>query len=110
LIVSLRQAPSDDGVADPAEAADTEKSGDALPPADSLEQKKKSPGVWWKTAALALPLFCKFAIVLIIKFLTDLVVFPLLMLYRFARLTKRRILGLFGSKGKDGNVNGSSSL
>lgn len=41
---------------------------------------------------LAVPLFCKFVIVLLIKFLTDLVVFPLLWLYRLARLTKRRIL------------------
>jgi hypothetical protein len=106
--ISLRQAPSDD------EAADTEKAAhaDPLPHenfADSLEQKKK-PGVWWKTAALALPLFFKFVIVLVIKFSTDLIVYPLLMLYRFARLTKRRILRLFRSKDKDGNVNGSSSL
>jgi hypothetical protein len=112
--VTLRQAaPLDD------EAADTEKEEAAsplpLPETNmdaSLEQPKKKPNVWWKTAALALPLFCKFLIVMVIKFLTDLVVFPLLMLYRFARLTKRKILGFFRSKtGKDGgNINGSSSL
>jgi hypothetical protein len=111
--ITLRQAaPLDD------EAADTEKEAASPLPlqqtnADSsLEQPKKKTNVWWKTAALALPLFCKFLIVMVIKFLTDLVVFPLLMLYRFARLTKRNILGFFRSKtGKDGgNINGSSSL
>jgi hypothetical protein len=112
LIAALRQASSDDD--DAAEASNTEKAAGTPPHetnADSLEQKKKAgSGVWWKTAALALPLFCKFVIVLVIKFLTDLVVYPLLMLYRLARLTKRRILGLFSSKGKDEKVNGSSSL
>jgi hypothetical protein len=42
------------------------------------------------------PLFCKFCIVLLVKFLTDLVVYPLLWLYRLAHLTKNRILKLFG--------------
>jgi hypothetical protein len=112
LIAALRQASSDD---EAAEAANTEKAAAGTPPQEtnadsSLEPKKKSSGVWWKTAALALPLFCKFVIVLVIKFLTDLVVYPLLLLYRLARLTKRRILGLFSSKGKDEKVNGSSSL
>jgi hypothetical protein len=51
-----------------------------------------------RTLVLALPLMLKFVIVLIIKFMTDLVVFPLLLLYRFARLTKRRVLRLFGIK------------
>jgi hypothetical protein len=112
--LTLRQAaPLDD------EAADTEAEAASPVPLQetntdsSLEQPKKKPNVWWKTAALALPLVCKFLIVMVIKFLTDLVVFPLLMLYRFARLTKRNILGFFRSKtGKDGgkDINGSSSL
>jgi hypothetical protein len=111
-LISLHQAaPLDD------EAADTEEEATSVNPvppnetsSDSLEQPKKKPNVWWKTAALALPLFCKFIIVMVIKFATDLVVFPLLMLYRFARLTKRRVLGFFKSGGKDGgNINGSSS-
>jgi hypothetical protein len=114
-LITLHQAvPLDD------EAADIEKEAadvNSLPPnetsTDSLEQPKKKTNVWWKTAALALPLFCKFIIVMVIKFMTDLVVFPLLMLYRLTRLTKRRVLGFFRSKtgGKDGgNINGSSSL
>lgn len=64
-----------------------------------------------KTVLLTVPLFCKFVIVLVIKFLTDLVVFPLLFLYRLAGLAKRRILKLVG-KGpkKDDGPNGSSAI
>jgi hypothetical protein len=40
---------------------------------------------------MAVPLMLKFALVLMIKFLTDLVVFPLLFTYRGARIMKRRI-------------------
>jgi hypothetical protein len=45
-----------------------------------------------------------------IKFATDLVVFPLLWLYRLARVTKRKFLRLLG-RGKKGkkNKNNSSS-
>jgi hypothetical protein len=42
------------------------------------------------------PLFCKFAVVLMIKFLTDLIVYPSLLLYRLGRRTKRKIIGWFG--------------
>jgi hypothetical protein len=62
-----------------------------------------------RTVLLTVPLFCKFVIVLVIKFLTDLIVFPLLWLYRLVGLAKRRILRLVG-KGpkKDDAPNGSS--
>ncbi|EEC43790.1 predicted protein [Phaeodactylum tricornutum CCAP 1055/1] len=65
-----------------------------------------------KAVLLAVPLFCKFVIVLCIKFLTDLVVFPLLWTYRLARLTKKKILGLFGKRsspfdGANGDVQGN---
>ena len=46
-------------------------------------------------AILVIPLFCKFMIVLMIKFLTDLVVFPTLFVWRLARKTKRKIVGWF---------------
>lgn len=49
-----------------------------------------------KILFISVPLFCKFCIVLVIKFLTDLVVYPLLWLYRLAHLTKIRILKFFG--------------
>ncbi|KAL7560461.1 hypothetical protein ACA910_020505 [Epithemia clementina (nom. ined.)] len=61
----------------------------------SSSEDYTNDGGMWKTALLAGPLFVKFVIVLLIKFLTDLVVFPLLWLYRLARLTKNKILKLF---------------
>jgi hypothetical protein len=74
--------------------------------ADGAEEK---PSIS-RTVLLTVPLFCKFAIVLLIKFLTDLVVFPLLFLYRIAGQVKRKFLKLIG-KGKlnDGEpANGAS--
>lgn len=59
------------------------------------------------TILLAVPLFLKFVIVLLIKFATDLVVFPLLWTYRLARMTKRRVYKLF-KKDSDMPVNGGS--
>jgi hypothetical protein len=53
-----------------------------------------------KTILLTVPLFCKFVIVLLIKFVTDLIVFPLLFLYRLAGIGKRRFLKMIG-KGPD---------
>jgi hypothetical protein len=44
-----------------------------------------------RTLVLAIPLMLKFALVLMIKFLTDLVVFPLLFTYRAVRIMKRRM-------------------
>ncbi|GKY94781.1 hypothetical protein MPSEU_000443200 [Mayamaea pseudoterrestris] len=67
-----------------------------------------------RTLLLAAPLFFKFVIVLCIKFLTDLVVFPLLFLYRMARLVKRKILkAVFpnddkAKNGLNGRVNGAT--
>ena len=48
-----------------------------------------------RTLVLAVPLMLKFALVLMIKFLTDLVVFPLLFTYRGTRIMKRRILKMW---------------
>lgn len=67
------------------------------PVISSNEDTTNSGGIT-HTLLLAVPLFCKFAIVLAIKFLTDLVVFPLLFLYKGCRLAKRRIFALFGIK------------
>lgn len=53
---------------------------------------------------LTVPLFLKFIAVLLIKFVTDVVVYPLLLFYRLARRTKRKVLRLLG-----GGDNGSSS-
>jgi hypothetical protein len=58
-----------------------------------------------KTILLTVPLFCKFVIVLLIKFVTDLVVFPLLFLYRLAGTAKRTVMKKFGGQHFD-KVNG----
>mmetsp|Transcript_3595 Transcript_3595/g.8628 ORF Transcript_3595/g.8628 Transcript_3595/m.8628 type:complete len:263 (-) Transcript_3595:100-888(-) len=68
---------------------------------------------------LTVPLFLKFIAVLLIKFLTDLVVYPMLLLYRLARRTKRKLLSMIngtsgtsgsGSSGRSSNIkpNGSA--
>jgi hypothetical protein len=48
-----------------------------------------------RTLVLAVPLMLKFVLVLMIKFLTDLVVFPLLFTYRGTRVMKRRIFKIW---------------
>lgn len=58
-----------------------------------------------KTILLTVPLFCKFVVVLLIKFVTDLVVFPLLFLYRLVGTAKRKVIKRFGGQRFD-KVNG----
>lgn len=56
-------------------------------------------------------LLFKFTIVMCVKFATDIVVFPLLWLYRLARMCKRKVVrgvgNLFGGKKKEDDINGS---
>lgn len=54
-------------------------------------QRANNRGSLSRTLVMAVPLMLKFALVLMIKFLTDLVVFPLLFTYRGARIMKRRM-------------------
>jgi len=54
-----------------------------------------------RTILLTIPLFFKFAIVLLIKIVTDLIVFPLIGLYSLAGLAKRRFLSAIGKGGSD---------
>jgi hypothetical protein len=54
------------------------------------KSKKTNNGI------LMFPLFCKFIVVILIKFLTDLVVYPTLFLYRLARRATRTVVGWFG--------------
>lgn len=61
-----------------------------------------------KTLLLAVPLFCKFVIVLMIKFVTDLIVFPLLFLYRAARMMKRKLISAIRRNKNDDIINGAS--
>lgn len=111
---SLVVLAADESPEEEAEEQEAATSDEAV--TESIAQKKstnlenESSSTLWRTVLLAVPLFCKFVIVLGIKFLTDLVVLPLLLLYRLARLTKRRILGAFAKLGKKGDgINGSDS-
>jgi hypothetical protein len=76
--------------------------------AADLEDDEVSSNSVTRTLFLAVPLFCKFVLVLMIKFVTDLIVYPLLLLYRSARMGKRRVLRLFRGTAANGNksVNG----
>eukprot|EP00980_Cylindrotheca_fusiformis_P005584 scaffold1184_cov132-Cylindrotheca_fusiformis.AAC.5 len=61
-----------------------------------------------RTVLLTIPLFCKFVIVLLIKFVTDLIVFPLLFLYRLVGLGKRKFLNAIGKGDKHEKTNGEA--
>jgi len=81
---------------------------------DTPEVKPKKERSGFVTAMmLGPPLITKFAIVLLVKFLTDVVVFPFLIFYRFVKMSKNKVVALFtSSSSKDGlngdDVNGSS--
>ena len=72
------------------------------------EEKKDTNKSPKSNAIVVFPLVCKFMVVLLIKFLTDLVVYPSLLLYRLARRTKRRIIDLFGSRVSSIKPNGTA--
>jgi hypothetical protein len=79
------------------EGTDTEKpEATSQDDNDSGDEKRSVT----RTVLLTVPLFCKFVVVLLIKFVTDLIVFPLLFLYRLAGIAKRRVLKMIG-KGPD---------
>ena len=73
------------------------------------DESKSERSTLMKTVLLTVPLFCKFVIVLLIKFATDLIVYPLLFLYRLFSIGKRRILKLFEGVGKSKPPNGATS-
>ena len=94
---------------DPVEPEETEASKEVQSPSDTTKDDDDEARGITRTVLLTVPLFCKFVIVLMIKFVTDLIVFPLLWLYKLAGVVKRRILRLFGKGGlSEEKVNGSS--
>ena len=76
-------------------SSSTKDGAAAKPTDDNDDDDNMSGGGLTRTLLLAIPLFCKFVLVLIVKFLTDVVVYPLLWLFRLARITKRKVLSLF---------------
>eukprot|EP00581_Thalassiosira_minuscula_P013499 CAMPEP_0183719584 /NCGR_PEP_ID=MMETSP0737-20130205/12451_1 /TAXON_ID=385413 /ORGANISM="Thalassiosira miniscula, Strain CCMP1093" /LENGTH=229 /DNA_ID=CAMNT_0025949305 /DNA_START=1 /DNA_END=690 /DNA_ORIENTATION=- len=84
----------------------------------STSNESKGSGGGGFSLILLPTLLFKFTIVMCVKFATDIVVFPLLWLYRLARLGKRKVVGgmkgLFGGNNKKEveevkGVNGDSS-
>ena len=78
---------------------------------NEANEEKKSPvenpgadGSLLKNAFLMVPLIFKFIIVLVVKILTDVVVFPLLFLIRALRLLKNKFVSMLSSpkNGDDG--------
>ena len=94
---------------DSSENNDT-KSVDSVSDVDDDEDGADDKPSIVKTVLLTVPLFCKFVVVLVIKLLTDVVVFPLLFLYRLAGQAKRKVLKMFTkNKLNDGEpANGAS--
>jgi hypothetical protein len=92
---------------DPVEPEEIEAKETEVVSEKSEESGEEKRGIT-KTVLLTVPLFCKFVIVLMIKIVTDLIIFPLLFLYRLVGLAKRRILRLFEGPKKDDAPNGSS--
>jgi len=68
-------------------------------------KKPKERSGFWTALILAPPLIAKFGIVLIVKVITDLIVFPLLFLFRIGKTAKNKIVGLFRN---DDILNGDS--
>jgi hypothetical protein len=61
------------------------------------------------TMLLTIPLFCKFVLILLLKFVTDVIVFPLLFLYRLVGRGRRRFLSAIGKGGdKHEKTNGEA--
>jgi len=71
---------------------------------ESAVGKEKERSGFWTALVLAPPLLAKFGIVLLVKVITDLIVFPLLFLFRISKIVKNKFLGLFG---KDDIYNGN---
>jgi hypothetical protein len=106
LFLSASDDAEKDASAETVESA-TEGEADLALNDDEEDDGVSSSGVT-RTLLLAVPLFCKFVLVLMIKFVTDLIVYPLLLLYRGARITKRRVLRMFNG-GSDASSSSSSS-
>lgn len=93
----------------------TMSSDDSSSEKEALKEKEdgdKASTTQKSNVILVFPLFCKFLVVLMIKFLTDLVVYPSLLLFRLAKKTKRKIVATFdrisfGSTASSFKPNGS---
>lgn len=69
---------------------------------------KGADGNMLKNVFLMVPLMAKFAIVLVVKLLTDAVVFPILFFIRLLRSVKNKILSISKGFGKKNDINSVS--
>jgi hypothetical protein len=93
---------------DSKEPDDTETQKDSVE-ACKDEKKIQTEEKRTRTVLLTIPLLIKFVGILLIKVVTDLIVFPLLFLYRLAGIVKRRFLNAIGKGGDTaGKTNGEA--
>ena len=83
-------------MSEPAEDPDTN-----VPPPEEEQTKLSEEKEKSKNVLSFVPLFFKFCVVLAVKFITDVLVFPPLFLWRFIRLIYRKFLNLIGKGSKD---------
>ena len=94
-----------------ADAAEQSISTTSTTTTTTSSNNSKSPSKTGFSLILLPTLLLKFTIVLIVKFATDVVVYPLLYLYRWGRMGKKRIVRgirrMFGKgSGEEGEING----
>uniref|UniRef100_A0A6V2C517 Transmembrane protein n=1 Tax=Ditylum brightwellii TaxID=49249 RepID=A0A6V2C517_9STRA len=75
--------------------------GESSSKVEEKGKSKKQPSGFWTALLLAPPLFAKFVIVLLVKFLTDAIVYPFLFLYRAVRRAKNKTKSVFKGDGDE---------
>lgn len=101
---SLLQASSNDHDNEPTEeptTASAEESSESVVTQDDGDKKKNTLSL--------VPLFFKFCVVLAVKFITDVLVFPPLFLWRFVRLLFRKCRNVLLGKGSKGGSASATS-
>ena len=112
----VRMTTDDDpssGENDPTESTEQNSSSSSNTPTEEpavTKKKKIKSNSLTKNISVVVPLLFKFTVVLMIKFLTDVVVYPSLFLYRLAGRGKRKIIQLFDGSASVSNIepNGSA--
>ena len=64
---------------------------------ETSEQQTNNNSGWKNALMMGPPLVIKLCVVMLVKFVTDVVIFPALFLYRFLRLIQKKILSMFST-------------
>ena len=101
---------NDDEVSKGDSEASTPAASEVADPANETPEPEKERSGFINGLVLGSLLLFKFGIVLVVKFLTDLVVFPLLYMFRTFKVAKNKVNELFGKDDltNGDKVNGSS--